>query len=777
MQSLGQLDSEGLKRGTKAAIELSSALGIDLNAAILLVGKAAAGEVSSFSRYGLIVKKASTDSETFENVLGLIEKRFGGTAQAQVKTFSGAIEQLSNTYGDQLEILGDTIVKNETFIALINRLNAFLLELGKRLLKNQDAIVNFINNGIDIAISAFKSLTSIVSFVIDNFGKLTRALIVFGATFAGLKIAILISNFGLVNAGLITMIGLFSKLNIVAGAGWKAVIGPIGLIATAVAVLFPLFETLVDKIKDSSEETGSFTQKLENLLRLGEGLKPIEVKVDFIFKTGVDALDNVLDDFQKSIGLKKITKEIDLEFQAKVNKAIANLDLLSDRIDEASLTARDKIVKEYKAQLKITEEAIKLGGEAAKRGYEVRAKLNKNFQRQIGEIDKEENAKRQAELTKIYEDSSKSIFKAISTIFSTKNVDEFNESLAGGLNMVTTSLAKGAEGARTLIAETLTAGAEAILGPIGKAFGPIFDALSKGKEEVKRLVQEFVRAIPIVLANIIQSIPVLITTFITELVRAIPDIILAIIDSIPILIFELINAIPQIINAFVVGLIERLPEIVEAIILLLPNILFALIELLPQVISSLINQLPRIIVAIIALIPRIILSFIQQVPNIIFALIALLPMVALKFAEELIKNVPKIVDAIVSGIGKAIGNIGGGVLGGVFGAVKGIVKGIGGIFGFAEGGVAKIVPQGFLNDTFPASLTSGELVVSRDDTERLRSFLDRQDNGNFNNSDITQQIQDALDQREQNLTVNLVIGEDQLANAILNLNRRGFRLA
>jgi hypothetical protein len=43
---------------------------------------------------------------------------------------------------------------------------------------------------------------------------------------------------------------------------------------------------------------------------------------------------------------------------------------------------------------------------------------------------------------------------------------------------------------------------------------------------------------------------------------------------------------------------------------------------------------------------------------------------------------------------------------------------------FATGGQ---VPAGFPNDTFPARLTSGELVIPPGDTERLSSFLDKQD--------------------------------------------------
>jgi len=112
IQSLGNLDQKGLKRATAAAVDLAEALKIDLGTAATLVGKAAAGEVGSFSRYGLAIKKGADNAATFANALTAIEGKFGGTAEKQVKTFSGRMEQLGNTFGDVQEAIGDLIIKS-----------------------------------------------------------------------------------------------------------------------------------------------------------------------------------------------------------------------------------------------------------------------------------------------------------------------------------------------------------------------------------------------------------------------------------------------------------------------------------------------------------------------------------------------------------------------------------------------------------------------------------------------------------------------------------------
>lgn len=94
--SLADLRDEGLDRATRATLNLASALGIDLNAAALLVGKAAQGNTATLSRYGLVIGENVKEHEKFEAVLSLIEKRFGNAAQAEIKNMAGA-------YGELLE--------------------------------------------------------------------------------------------------------------------------------------------------------------------------------------------------------------------------------------------------------------------------------------------------------------------------------------------------------------------------------------------------------------------------------------------------------------------------------------------------------------------------------------------------------------------------------------------------------------------------------------------------------------------------------------------------
>jgi len=118
IQSLGNLSSQGLQRATVAAADFATVLGTDIESASRLLGQAAQGNIGVLSRYIGKVEEGKTATESFENALAKIEAKFGGAAQAQLRTFSGSLENLQNVVSDAQKSFGRFIVENETVIAL-----------------------------------------------------------------------------------------------------------------------------------------------------------------------------------------------------------------------------------------------------------------------------------------------------------------------------------------------------------------------------------------------------------------------------------------------------------------------------------------------------------------------------------------------------------------------------------------------------------------------------------------------------------------------------------
>lgn len=144
LQTLTNLDEKGLKRATKAAADLASGLHIDLQTAMMLVGKAAEGEIGTFGRYGMKIQEGATNAETFANTLKAIETKMGGRAEADLNTFSGGIDHLKNSFNNLLGEMGKYIIKAPLVAAASKEITDSIASLTKSTsAKSQDSAFMF----------------------------------------------------------------------------------------------------------------------------------------------------------------------------------------------------------------------------------------------------------------------------------------------------------------------------------------------------------------------------------------------------------------------------------------------------------------------------------------------------------------------------------------------------------------------------------------------------------------------------------------------------------
>ncbi len=114
--SMGKLSGSDLQDATKAAIGLSEAFNIELSAAMTLISKAAQGNTSALSRYGIKVDDTLTSQEKFNSVLKQGIAMFP-MAQAAAQTFSGSITQMKNAIDDAKEEIGAAFAPAVTAVA------------------------------------------------------------------------------------------------------------------------------------------------------------------------------------------------------------------------------------------------------------------------------------------------------------------------------------------------------------------------------------------------------------------------------------------------------------------------------------------------------------------------------------------------------------------------------------------------------------------------------------------------------------------------------------
>jgi len=235
-------------------------------------------------------------------------------------------------------------------------------------------------------------------------------------------------------------------------------------------------------------------------------------------------------------------------------------------------------------------------------------------------------------------------------------------------------------------------------------------------------------------------------------------------------IVDLLAQGPEKVKETFTAFFENLPTVLENIILAIPALLESLADAIGPLIASLIEKIPQAIEALFARLPEIAVALIEGMTRAAFAFafqmpfvaarLALsltleMPKVAISFINQLIKEAPRFVTELIKSIPSAIG----GGIGGIGGAVGGVFGGIGDIFGFADGGRIPDVPS-LRGDRGLTRVDAGEQIFSRDLTSQLEQFLAGQAQGS-----------------SQPMQVNLTIGTEQLASALFQVNRQGWRTA
>jgi hypothetical protein len=114
-----------------ASVELASATGISLDSAVKNLGKSYAGLAGELGESIPSIRSLTAEQLKAGGAIDLVANRFKGSALGATKTFSGALTQLGNTFGDLLERIGSVITDSPTSVATFNALSKTISGIGK----------------------------------------------------------------------------------------------------------------------------------------------------------------------------------------------------------------------------------------------------------------------------------------------------------------------------------------------------------------------------------------------------------------------------------------------------------------------------------------------------------------------------------------------------------------------------------------------------------------------------------------------------------------------
>ncbi len=103
-----------------AATDMSAALGIDLNSAVRNISKTLGGYAGELGEVIPELKGLTKEQLMNGEGIELLAGKYQGFAGSQAKTFSGALTQLQNVFGDLMEKIGESVVGSDAFVQLIN---------------------------------------------------------------------------------------------------------------------------------------------------------------------------------------------------------------------------------------------------------------------------------------------------------------------------------------------------------------------------------------------------------------------------------------------------------------------------------------------------------------------------------------------------------------------------------------------------------------------------------------------------------------------------------
>lgn len=99
-----------IERTVKVATDLSVTFGIDLRSAVEMLAKAQEGEITQLGRLLPNMKDTIKNAKDYSEILGVVESRVNGAAEAQGNTLVGSMNKLKQTFSDLKETIGSAFI-------------------------------------------------------------------------------------------------------------------------------------------------------------------------------------------------------------------------------------------------------------------------------------------------------------------------------------------------------------------------------------------------------------------------------------------------------------------------------------------------------------------------------------------------------------------------------------------------------------------------------------------------------------------------------------------
>ncbi len=475
----------------RATVDFAAAKEMDLKTAFDLVGKSIGTETNALARYGVALDTSATKSQKMQTVTDALNGSFGGFADTMSQDVNSSVIKAGNALGELAESIGKVLAP-------------------------------FVKD-------AANAFTDLITAVSQN-ETLVRVGTIIAAVAAGVT--------GLIGgaAGLVAIWPSVTAGAAAVGSALSVLLGPIGLVAAAVAGLTTAWFTNFGEIQEVTfgvfgaikDFWAAFT---DDAARIFGGLAKV-IKGGFTFD-----FDQIKEGISEITAKSKTASE-DLAASYKKGFAERKAALASTLTEQISSEkkASDDVLKSNKAyQAQLLADRKK----KTKEGEDNRVIMHDSTLGELRRADEEAFADELKRQEKLEEEKFKAAEKAMEK--QAKAHQEFMDELGSyGETMITGGFQGIAEKGVTALTETLLPG-------FGGAAGQMFSLLSQDSDQFLETVNTLFSTK--FLDNIAENIPVLIEAFA---------------DGLPGLIDKISERMPEIVERLIESLIENSPDIAVA---------------------------------------------------------------------------------------------------------------------------------------------------------------------------------------------------------------------
>jgi len=483
------LTNEESKNLIRAATQLSAVTGDSLSTSVDTLIKSYQGQSRQLSK--VIGETANLTKEQLRSgaAIDLINAKYGGTAEAALNTYSGALTALERSFTDIGKEIGKAIIGNDKLIGVIRAVTGAFEDIIDFIATNKGQINSFVTVLVDGFFGAAKAITFVASVI-------ERAL-------GGAIVAVTIPLEGL--------LGAFEALARVGGKATEDIANGI----QDANVFLKNFNN--SAIKGVTDNTGAFGL-------LNEKIISVQASIKSVGKQAVETSNTIN---KAAGGTRNLVRPEDIERAKQSYKSLSN------EIFQSVATETEKVNAKRREQLEELTRINKLKILSAKEFAEAEKRIEEAAQKQLTEIAEREAQKRAVAQSRqggsaggVGARGAAGIAGVDGTTTVELNADAAEKALVSGLstgaNVITAAL-NGRDGA-VQMASTIGSGvANAFLPGFGAAVGPLIAALSQDSETIRESTKEFVAAIPDLVVGILEGLYIVLELLVKGIAKAFLD--------------------------------------------------------------------------------------------------------------------------------------------------------------------------------------------------------------------------------------------------------------